>query len=186
MTELTTPGAVRRAVREKVKEILLGETDAGDAVYISRALPTDAEAMPAISIYTGDEAVELFDQSPKRYQRNLQLLIEVAIAGDTDDELDFERDKFGDKIEAILEEDETLGDLVDSIQLTSNELEQDATGESPTGKLSITYNVRYYLYPTTKEAVNEFEGADVKWRIKRPEELPDSVDAEDTIDVEQT
>lgn len=184
VTELTTPGAVRRAVREKTKELLLGQTGAGANVFISRAIPNEAELLPVINIYTGDENVENFDESPKRYRRNLQLVIEVGLVGDDDDGLDLERDKFGDVIEAIMEEDETLDSLVDTINLVSNELRQDAGGESPSGKLSLTYDVRYFLYPTTKKAVHDFHGADVDWRLKRPEELPDSVDAEDTIDIE--
>lgn len=185
MTALNTPGAVRRAIRERVKEILDGKTPAGAAVFISRSLPTDAEAMPAIGIYITGETVERFNEAPKDYRRDVSLLIEVNLAADTDDELDDKREIFADIIEDILERDETLGGIVDSLWLNGTEFAQDSGGEIPVGKISILYTVRFYLdAQLPSEDLFEFQGADVDWRIKRPEQTPTTVDAEDEINVQ--
>lgn len=184
MTALNTPGAVRRAVRERVKTILEGRTPAGGSVFVSRSLPDDAEALPAIGVYTTGENVERFNEAPKDYRRDLSLLIEVKLAGDNDEDLDRKREDFADVIEALIEEDETLGGIVSSLWLTGNEFAESSEGESPLGKISILYTVRYYLDPMKVTDLNEFQGVDVKYRIKRPEELPSTVDAQDTIELE--
>jgi hypothetical protein len=185
VTALNTPGAVRRAIREKIKAILVGQTPALNSVFISRSLPTEADALPAIGIYTTGETVERFNEAPKDYRRELSLMIEVNIAGDTDDDLDQKREDFADKIESLIEKDETLGGLVDSLWLTANEFAENSEGESPIGKLSVLYTVRFYMDAARPaEDLTEFQGADVDWKIKRPEELPTSVDASDEVNLE--
>lgn len=184
MTELSTPGAVRKAVRAKIKEILVNRTDAGRAVYVSRSLPSDAEALPAIGIYTTGENAELFEVSPKLYQRDLSLLIEVNLVGDDDEDLDNQREAFGDVIEGLIEADETLGGLVDSIRLTGNEFAESSEGESPVGKLSILFTVRYYLEAVQKIDLDSLNEVQVNWKMSRPEGLPQEPDAQDVVNFE--
>lgn len=186
MTELNTPGRVRRAIREKVQAILKGRTPAGDSVFVSRAIPSDTEYLPVVLIYTTGERVNDFDESPKRYRREMSLLIECIVAGDDDEDLDDKIEILADAVEALIEDDDQLGmKEVNGTVLSATEFTQDAKSASPVGRLALQYTVTYFIEAIAEKTFDDFKGADVDWRIKRPEQTPTTVDAENTINVNQ-
>ncbi len=185
MTDLNTPGLVKREIRERIRKILLEKTDARALVFASRTLPNDAEAIPAILIYTLNENTEVFDRSPKRYRRDVSVAIECQTVGDDDNDLDLRLERLGDQVEKALEVDETLGDLVDSLELSGADYKSESNAESPTGNLILRYNVRYYLNALTERIWPPFEEVGNQWKVGHHDGEPDNVvEAEDEIEIE--
>jgi hypothetical protein len=95
---VTAPTAQK--IREAIRSILVAAaTDAGDRVFTNRAEAWGSDELPAIGIYARGEQVELSNEAPREYQRDLlvgvELLLFEAPGGVGDDELDdFERDVF--------------------------------------------------------------------------------------------
>ncbi len=79
--------------------MLLGATNAGSSVYASRVRPLISNGwqreLPAIIVYTMDEAGEIFNQAPREYRRRVELVVEIHAEGNDalDDTLDTLLDK---------------------------------------------------------------------------------------------
>jgi hypothetical protein len=190
VTALNTPGRVKRKIREAIVEVLkTGNTLAGDNVVLSRATSTDADDLPQIAVYSISEGVELFDQSPKRYQRNMEVLIECAVAGDDDSDLDQKLEDLAEKVESILEANERLGlgDVVNSLTLIGTEYSSEGEGESPIGNLALRYTVQFYLYAIENQTLPDFKEIGSKWQVGHDGPLDEDdvvIDAEDETEFE--
>lgn len=152
----------RKAIREKIVELLTNETDAEDRVFASRVLPVWAsEQLPCILVYTPSDAREI-DSQPKRYSVDLQLRIEIIQKASSG--LDGELDTIGSQVEYILDQDFTLGNLVQDIVHTSTEMVFDKEGETEIGSLIFNLTCRYYKTSTTDPAfLDNFDGAVTDW-----------------------
>lgn len=187
MTNYETPKLVKRKIREYVKNILLDKTPARERVRIGRSVPTQAEDLPTLLVYTQGETVSRFDEAPKSYRRNMNLVIECLEAGDTDDDLDSRLEELGEKVEELIEADETFGGLINKVELSSTSYQTEPDGQSPIGSLVLGFNVDFFTFPKAHEAIDDFKRADVDWKVGHHNASPDAVvDAEDQIDVETT
>lgn len=169
---------IKRQIKEAIRGVLIGKTDAKNRVSISQTTPTDDEEVPAILIYAVSENVNRFNQSPKDYKRVLTLTIECISNGNHDDDLDVQLENLGEQVEAIMEMDETLGDLVDRVELTASAYATSEEGSTYMGSLFLTYDVVFYTnairpgsvcykpleeaHVTTKSGpLNEYESTDI-------------------------
>jgi hypothetical protein len=151
----------RKAIREKIVELLTGETDAQDRVYPSRVLPVWSTQLPAILVYTPSDTREI-DSHPKRYAVDLQVRIEILQKSSSN--LDGELDTLGSQVEYILDQDFTLGDLVQDILHNSTELVMDKEGETQIGSLILTFTTRYYKESTTDpQFLDNLDGVVTDW-----------------------
>lgn len=177
---------IKRLIREYVKAILLElGTPAGDQVFIGRTVPTWDEHLPVILLYPSSENIERFDEGPKTYKREFSLTIECNTKGDDDDDLDLKLEELSDRVEALMEIDETLGGIIDRVELRSAEYQAELDGSSPIGSVRLLYNCRFkqnanrsgvYCLPDLKQITNE-------WEIGHHNDSPDGVtDATDQID----
>lgn len=189
MSESKTPAFARkRAIREYVKRKLVGKTDASDRVFINRVIPTQIEELPVILVYSLGESISRFNEAPKDYKRDFNLRVEIVSAGDQDDDLDERLELIADKVESLLEQDETFGDLVSHIELKSTEYTGDHEAQSPVGMLALNYSVIFVTDAISEISLDDFTGTDIKYSVGNLTEAngaPDGVTrATDTVNVE--
>ena len=185
MNDSVTLKLAKRKMKEFVQTKLLNKTDAGARVYIGRSIPTNSEDLPAILIYSTGENISRFNEAPKNYQRNMNLLVECIAAGNDDDDLDIRLETLAEKVEALLEIDETLGGIANKLELAGSDYQSEPDAASPLGNLALRFNVEFYT-DAIREGVDleTFKGTDIDWKIGHHAAHPDNVvDAEDKINV---
>lgn len=178
----------KRLIKEAVVKLLKnGGTLAGTNVSVSRSIPSEDVTFPLINVYSLSESVERFDEAPKRYRRRMTLLIECLSRGDDDDKLDLANERLGFQVELLMEKDETLGGLLNKLELTSTDYQQEPDGASPLALLALRYSLEYFdeVKSGEDELVN-FLGVDAQWEASSGDERPDEyLKAEDTINLNQ-
>jgi hypothetical protein len=187
MSEIKTRAFVKRKAKEAIQKLLNTIPNVQGRVSISRTIPTDAQNLPAILIYSIGETASIHNEAPRTYRRNLTVQIEVIAAGNDDDHLDFLLEDLGDKIENYMERDETLGDLVNRLELTGTSYQSEPDAQSPIGSLVFSYSVEIFTDAQHLDDSNleEFQGTDNEWKVGHHDSPPDGVvDAVDEINVE--
>lgn len=140
----------RRAIREAAKCALDNRTRAATRVYTNRKLPLiqramerdEHEQLPAILVYCGQEQIEIFDESPRRYRRRVELTVEALTEFDID--LDDEIDQFCLEIEAAMLRDDTLGDTLNDLRLTAMNTVKVDTGAKELAAAIIVFEAEYF------------------------------------------
>ncbi|MGD9664616.1 MAG: hypothetical protein AB7U34_05375 [Novosphingobium sp.] len=176
----------RKTIRHAIKDALLNNTSAGAHVYASRTRPIPATSLPAILVYTNNEAVEIFNESPREYRRTLTLGIEIAARAD--EALDDTLDDIAQEIERILSENQTPGGA-DTLLLTGAEIVLTKDGDNQHGSCVLTYDAIYFTLDVSEgvagpgvpadNVLTPFERGGVVWRPNGATE--DSPQAEDEI-----
>jgi hypothetical protein len=177
---------LKRKIRERIRDILIeAGTPAGIKVAIGRTIPTWIEDFPVILIYPSNENVQRFNEAPKNYQRNFALDIECLAKGSDDDELDYNLEVLAERVEDIVEIDETFGGIADRTELTNTEYQTEPDGQSPVGALKLTYNVRYYQDANQPglNCLDDLKRVDTDWQVGHDGGSPEDnvVDAEDQV-----
>lgn len=152
--------AQRKLIRKAAAAYLKNRTPAGANVFASRCAPLwdqeDSVELPAICVYSGREAITLFQESPRLYKRELELKVEIGANGETDngepssdpDFLDDQLDDIGDAVERVIarsnrltyRKEQTVADIV----LSSETIEFSGSGRKTIGALVIVYTATYY------------------------------------------
>jgi len=177
----------RRRIKEHIRDSLKGETRAGKQVFIGQTGPSWVENLPVILVYTPTESISRYNESRKDYLKTLSVSIEIIEKGNNDEELDENLEEILDLVVRKLEQDETLGCLVDSIEQAGVEMQTESDGQSPTGAIVAQFNVMY-LEDAIRgdECLDDFKGVDADWKIGHHDEDHDGVtDAIDEINPEQ-
>lgn len=157
--------ARKRAIRRQIQSILLGKTKAQDRVFINRSIPTQEEDLPVILIYSTNEAITRMNEAPKDYKREMNIRIECVAVGDQDEDLDGRLEEIGDVVENLMEQDETLGDLVHYVELKGTEYTAEAEAQSPVGVLALTYTLIFFTDALTEKSLDNFSGTDVTYDL---------------------
>jgi len=131
----------RTEIRDAVKELLDGETEAGSNVYVNRETSLWQSELPAILIYTNQESSVPNSINLKRYIRTLELKIEVKV--EESEAVDEEIDALLAEIEEIVSENISLSGTVLSTKQISTEIEFDTSGEKPLGVGTLTFECQY-------------------------------------------
>lgn len=128
----------RQQIREAVGTLLTGLVTTGPNVFESRVYPHDK--LPAIAIYTLNEAVEATTQEGNQTRR-LVLLVEgrAKVNSDVDDTLD----DIAAEVETALLADQDLGGLIKILELSETEIELMDDLEKPAGIIRPLFNVIY-------------------------------------------
>lgn len=138
----------RKTIRQKVATALTGNTAAGANVFASRTRPVRGDQLPAILVYSREESVEVFRESPRELRRELSLGIEIAATAD--DDLDDALDDLAQQVERIMSEQQTFRDPVTGDDTISDatlervEIQLVGEGQNQHGSCVLTYNVVYY------------------------------------------
>lgn len=126
----------------------------GKRVFANRARALSARRLPACSVYTLREDITEWCQSPRIYERKLELAIEI-VAGvrppasavndlaQATDGLDDQLDLLAREVEMRLERDVTLGGLVSDIQHKRVEYDPGEDGEERYGVIVLIEEVTY-------------------------------------------
>lgn len=191
MTQSQIQKYVKRLIKVAIRDLLKANHGGVDAnnIQISRTIPTQSESLPAILIYTTTESVRRFDESPKRYERVLTVNIECMDMGDTDDDLDLRLEVIADRVETILESNETLGGIANDLELVSANYQQEPDGEAPMGSLVLQYNIEYYQFAQRLEetCLDDLKSMGIDYKVGHHADSPqpepiETIDAKDEIE----
>lgn len=193
MIEYQTQEFVKRRIKIAIRDLLREKHQGVSAqnIRVSRTIPTQSENLPSILIYSTTESVRRFDESPKRYGRTLTVNIECLDAGNDDDDMDMRLEVIAERVEALMERDETLGGIANDLELVSANYQQEPDGESPMGSIVLQYNVEFYQYAirTDDTCLDDLRGVDIDYKVGHDNASPqpeptETVDAQDTINFE--
>lgn len=142
----------RKLIRKAAMGMLVGKTVAGTNVASSRPNPLSQrpsahggkEELPAIIIYTRSTKSEVFDESPRRYRHEAELVVECACEIKADEELDDQLDDFEQEVVDALLADDSLGGLTDDLLLTGSTNTIADAGEKLLGAVIITFQAVYF------------------------------------------
>ncbi len=171
----------RKDIRDAVVAALTGQTAAGSKVYPTRVRPLAEGGLPCILVYAGSESVEIYQESPREYERLLTLSVEALAKAD--DGLDDVLDALALQIEHELMQDHTLGEICGDVVLKGAELTVAGEGDTLIGSCVLTYEIAYYTYAVADQeepTVSDLETIHAEW--DQPDHAPGEKDAEDVID----
>lgn len=139
----TNRKAIRRAI---VAAIKAANTIAGQNVFRSRTKALESRELPSIVVYAMEEKISLFNESPREYERVLQVKIEIALEGRDNfaDDVDEDIDDIAEQIEHVFKENQTIDDLVRDVTMTAFDSDLPVEGERKTGGGVLSFDVRYY------------------------------------------
>jgi hypothetical protein len=171
----------RKYLRKKIQEVLKAAKIPGvdQDVFCRKSSSHDDGELPYICIYSNTENAQRFDESPKRYKRSLEIVIECITAHDTDELLCDEMDELSYHIETAIESDDVLqgfkdfdkeGHCVEDTEITSVQYDSQADGSSPMGAVRLTYSITYVDKPVTQKVHNTLNTVETQWEIGDHEE----------------
>jgi len=166
----------RKRIRHKVVEILKKAQipSVGESVFSQRSIDTDQEELPAINLYTLSESSERENESPKTYQRNLTLEIEITSTHDNDELLADELDDLAQFVEDVMEGSDDLYNLthgnskdklINDYNLINTEYETQGNGSNPIGKVKLSYAFEYYTDEDRPGILKNFERMETQYNV---------------------
>jgi|GEM_PF-3411675 len=167
----------RQVIAEKVRDLLLGQTVAGDRVFVNRHLPVREDEVPAILVYPAlTERVdpESEQTAPRELTRRADFLVVGLVPAPDDGEGDAEAkvlDATNDiavEIERVMHGDQLLGGVAAGSILTGSELETDTVGDRLIGGIGLTYEVTYRTLapePPAAETFDRFRTANTTFNL---------------------
>jgi hypothetical protein len=174
----------RTLIRGAVVAQLLGATAAGARVYPTRILPLRRIELPAISVYTLEEAVTAASLStaPRELSRELPVMIEGWVA--PGDNVDDAMDALALDIENAMHVDPYLADTAAESILDSTVMEVVEDGDRMMGLVVLTYAVTYRsLAPEAPTDLDDF--LSVKATHNLGGQVHEDDDAEDEFVVQE-
>lgn len=143
----------RKLLRETVKDHLVGKTMAGSNVESSRKTPVSQEPSALLGnnnetsrviVYTRTTKSRVFDESPRRYRHESEVVVEGLLQLQDGSALDDSLDTFENQILAALLVDDTLGGTVDDFILVESLNDYGEVGDRMIGGTAITFTAIYY------------------------------------------
>lgn len=160
----------RTIIRNKFKALLQGFTDCGQNVFTQRSRPfVQAEGwaseLPAIIIYTNDDASSVYNVAPAEWERVPSVVVEIHAAADedTDDFLDHVAEQVEILISRYNWEAEDMKFGLGDTKMTLVE-----SGSQINGALALTFPMTYYTaLPDAgkSEALDDFKTAANTYQI---------------------
>lgn len=172
----------RRLIREAARTALLGKTRAGANVQSNRPNPLSQrpsamggrEELPVVIIYTRQTRSQVFDESPRRYRHEAELVVECALEIGQDQEIDDELDAFEQEVLEAMLLDETLGGTADDVQLSGSTNTISDAGAKLLGAVVITFNAVFYTdapFPGTQD-LPDLERVHVEYSLSGEQDNP--------------
>ena len=136
---------VRQQIRSAIITQVTGLTTTGINVFEHRVYPLAEDDLPAIVVSTTSEGASMATiggmGTVASLQRNLAISVEGYVKATSD--VAQTLDTIAEEIEVALGDDETLGGLVESIELSGTTIEITAEGDQPVGVVKMDYDVVY-------------------------------------------
>ena len=175
---LQASSQARTSIRDRVVQKLKAETDAGDRIFGSRILPLPEDHLPAILVYTQNEpTVAIFAESPRIYDRTLQLVVEIIVA--RGELLDDQVNAIARIVETVILPDRFQGGLARDTQLSSLAIVfPDADqADQKMARCQIVFDVIYQT-DAVELVGDDLKNAEVGWDLAAPD---GQKEAEDTL-----
>lgn len=170
----------RKTIRNTIKEIILGATQAGSNVHTSRTTPQKDDDLPAIHIYTNSEAGDRAADSPRSNFRFMATTFEVITKGLTGAIANDLADDICQEIEDIMDlEDQNangvLGCQIEEAIVSGSDTELQPEGDAATCSVRLAYSIKYVKVANVKSAIDmaEAETLGVDWNVGTADD-PDS------------
>jgi len=171
----------RILIRNRVKELLIKNTDLGGHWFCSRPKPIFYTETPCGLIYFTTEPADHQNTAPRNYKRELSLTTEVAMVSNSEreNELDDWLDSRAYEIEQTFGGDRFLGlkGLVGDVTFVRTEpVDIVADGDVEVGALRLFWNITYFtnLFYTGK--LDEFLKYSADWEVHEEHEGSEAVD----------
>lgn len=170
----------RHAIREALQTLLVAaNTAAAGRVYINRTNPLSQrpsseagsaqEELPAILIYTRNEAAEIFNVSPREYRRTVEVIIELVMAiTETTGAIDNALDDFAEAVEAVILRDDTVTNTASDFRLVSSSMAIVEEGEIPIGAVQLVCEADYVEFhpkPDLQDDADDLREVRSNWRV---------------------
>ena len=115
-------------IRTLVVSALTGQTDAGANVFDSPSDALQEDALPAITVHTGEEASELLCPYPRTTRRTLPITVKVFVKTQTNDQAaQAAADAIACKVGEILS-GERFGSILDDLEFKGNGEKSETAG----------------------------------------------------------
>ena len=138
------PDHVRKQIRDAVKTLITGLTTTTTSVFASRVYDLEESNLPALLLYTNDEASGPQTMSfPRSIERNLEVVVDAVAKANAS--LDDTLDTMVKEVETAIAADVTLSGLVKDITLTVIEIGLTGNAQNPTGNARMTFTANYYI-----------------------------------------
>jgi hypothetical protein len=176
----------RKLIRDKIVTLLTGATSAGSKIFPCQSRPVGEDQLPCILVYTNSESVDIFQESPRQYERKTSISIEIQAAAD--ETLEDTLDGIAEQIENKLMQDYTLGDTAADLILKETDVTMSSRGDTVIGSCRLTYLVLWYSLAvsdfTDANGFTDLDGMDVQYQRPETKDVASGqMDAEDTIDL---
>lgn len=134
----------RKTIRDAVVALLdTGTIVASGKVYSNRTLRVAAADAPYVNVYTQSETSQPLNITGKTLARVLTISIEAVAKDFSDATLDDTLDTLAEGIETALRADEAWAGSVFDSTLIGTEIETSDEGDTPLGRIRLTYSARY-------------------------------------------
>lgn len=141
---------VRQQIRDRIATVLTGLSGTGSNVYKMRRYALDDAKLPAIAIYTMQEASSLITIGARTLRRVVNVGIEIVAKGPSTSIFDT-IDGYCVNVEEALGNDFSLNGLAKSCVLTSSEITVNVEGEKSLGTAQLVFAVEYVTSITDVE-----------------------------------
>lgn len=139
---MSIPSHIRQRVRAAAHARFVGRTFAGDRVYVNRLRALGPENLDAIKLYTPEDAGGRRALGKGGAQvRGIGLRIECLAADIGDDDAVDRADLLAAEVEALVEEDPTLGGAVADTEFEGAQLTEDSEGKTPVVTIVLLFRV---------------------------------------------
>jgi hypothetical protein len=173
----------RTQIRQTIASMLDGATSAGSEVYTNRTRRFRVENLPALVIYDVGEQVQLYNESPREYRRQMQLAVDLYVedaSPESGQPIDEILDDLADEVEQKLYNDTTAQDNLDDLRLqeVSDVMVSDDQRQQ-LGMVTLTWQATYYQEAPEIEAstLNDLQSTHTDWQIDEDDEI----EAEDNV-----
>jgi hypothetical protein len=155
----------RQSIRDAIVAALATAVDdefptaAGARVYKARKNPLRLGDLPAICVYTDDEAIEKSNEAPRELKRIVRVAVDcwVRASENVDDDLD----DLALEVETAMDADLSLDRNAFDSMLASTEIGISPDGATPIACAHMVYEVAYHTQQRVADATDDFDTADV-------------------------
>lgn len=151
----------RQIIRDKAVAILRAYFEPTIKVYSTRVSPYQlkewGDELPGISVYTLQDVGQVANAAPRRYERHLELAVEVVVAGKARaaELVDANLDNLCRIIEILMLNDDTLGKTCNDLRYASTTMDFGDKGDPNVGAARITFDAEYLdTHPTAEQAAD--------------------------------
>lgn len=159
----------RTVIRKAVAALLLGKTAAGENVFTSRTGAFMSRELPAIAVYTTDEAVDDGETSPRRYTRNPDVVVQLVV--EADKHLDDVLDALALEVEDILLPNPIWGGVAEDSLLIKASTFLTSDGRTDYACHELTFRAEYETRPGLLEepSLDDFRVGHTAYRRNTPD-----------------